>query len=71
MSEEYGNICGVKVILDSKTYNEYKNTLIKQIEELQQKIDKAIDYINTSIKPLDTKILNNNEIDTLLEILEK
>lgn len=31
----------------------------------------AINYINTSIKPLDTKILNNNEIDTLLEILEK
>ena len=41
------------------------------IDNLEQKINKAIDYINTSIKPLDTKILNNNEIDTLFEILEK
>ena len=49
----------------------YSMKLWKEKEELQQKINKAIDYINTSIKPLDTKILNNNEIDTLLEILEK
>ena len=57
------------LINHSKDDERYTDTIYNEIINLQQRIDKAINYINTSIKPLDTKILNSNEIDTLLEIL--
>ena len=40
-----GNFCGVNVVLSKDSYEEYKGTLNEQIEELQQRIDKAIEYI--------------------------
>ena len=36
-------IAGVKVFVSGETYNEYKGTLE---EQLQERIDKAIEYIN-------------------------
>ena len=41
-----GEFCGVNVVLSKDSYEEYKGTLNEQIEELQQRIDKAIWYIN-------------------------
>ena len=43
--------------------------VLKHIWELEDKIDKAIEYINNCIKSFDTKILNSNEIDELIKIL--
>ena len=40
-----GEFCGVNVVLSKDSYEEYKGTLNEQIEELQQRIDKAIEYI--------------------------
>ena len=45
--------------------------VLKHIWELEDKIDKAIEYINNCIKSFDTKILNSNEIDELIKILGK
>lgn len=39
-------IAGVKVFVSGETYDEYKGTLQEQIENLQSKIDKAIEYID-------------------------
>lgn len=38
-------IAGVKVFVSGETYDEYKGTLQEQIENLQSKIDKAIDKL--------------------------
>ena len=43
--KQLGECGGVKVFLSPKQYEEYKGNLNKQIEELQQRIDKAIEYI--------------------------
>lgn len=39
-------IAGVKVFVSNETYDEYKGTLQEQINNLQSKIDKAIDKLN-------------------------
>lgn len=39
-------IAGIKVFVSNETYNEYKGTLQDQINELQNRIDKALEYIN-------------------------
>lgn len=39
----------VKVIVSGETYEEYKGTLQEQIEELQNRISKAIEYIEKYI----------------------
>ena len=38
-------IAGVKVFVSGETYDEYKGTLQEQIENLQSKIDKAIELL--------------------------
>jgi hypothetical protein len=38
---------GLKILVNEETYNEYKGTYEEQIEELQDKIDKAIKYIES------------------------
>ena len=38
-------IAGVKVFVSGETYDEYKGTLQEQIENLQSKIDKAINKL--------------------------
>jgi hypothetical protein len=42
-------IAGVKVFVSNETYDEYKGTLQEQINNLQSKIDKAIEYIEKSM----------------------
>ena len=44
MSKEIGNIDGVKVFLSQEQYKNYKKNLNEQIEELHDRIDKAIEY---------------------------
>ena len=46
-----------------------KEWLIELLVRHLKKEIKVINYINTSIKPLDTKILNEKEINELLNIL--
>lgn len=38
-------IAGVKVFVSGETYDEYKGTLQEQIDNLQSKIDKAIELL--------------------------
>lgn len=40
-------IAGVKVFVSNETYDEYKGTLQEQINNLQSKIDKAIEYLES------------------------
>ena len=44
------NIAGLTVVVSNETYNEYKGTLQEQIDELQQRIDKAIEYLKYIIE---------------------
>lgn len=46
----YREIAGVKVFVSGETYDEYKGTLEEQINNLQSKIDKAIEFINSQKK---------------------
>ena len=39
---------GLKILVNEETYNEYKGTYEEQIEELQERIDKAIEYIENN-----------------------
>lgn len=60
-------IAGVKVVVSGETYDEYKGTLQEQIENLQSKIDKAIEYLTSydaisTIQGLDN-IKKNKELD--------
>lgn len=68
-------IAGVKVFVSGETYDEYKGTLQEQIENLQSKIDKAIEYIinnSKEYKPHFRKIeLNTKQCNELLNILEE
>ena len=69
-------IDGIKVILSNETYNEYKGTLQDQINELQDRIDKAIEYINhenfkrTILVGVSTKKYTRNILDNVLNILK-
>ena len=48
-------IAGVKVVVSGETYDEYKGTLQEQIDNLQSKIDKAIEILNDGLKQLDER----------------
>lgn len=67
-------IAGVKVFVSGETYDEYKGTLQEQIDILQSKIDKAIEYIenNLEVNEHDDYVvyLGKNE-NELLDILRK
>ena len=68
-------IAGVKVFVSGETYDEYKGTLQEQIDNLQSKIDKAIEYIinhSEEYKPHFRKIeLDTVQCNELLNILEE
>ena len=57
------------IILSKSVYERQEKDIEEIALELQDKIDKAIEYINNCIKSFDTKILNSNEIDELIKIL--
>jgi hypothetical protein len=67
-------IAGVKVFVSNETYDEYKGTLQEQINNLQSKIDKAIEYVenNLEVNEYDDYVIylgkNKNE---LLDILKE
>ena len=71
MSKEI-EIEGLKIFLSKDAYNEYKGALNEQVKELQNKINEAIDFIETEaiVEELEadhTYITINK--DKLLEIL--
>lgn len=57
-------IAGVKVFVSNETYDEYKGTLQEQINNLQSKIDKAIEYIEEN----GYNVSNNILLDILKEV---
>lgn len=57
----------IRVVVAEMNKNVYE--LSNENKELQQRIDKAINYINMCIKSFDTNILNSNEIIRLIKIL--
>ena len=68
-------IAGIKVVVSGEIYEEYKGTLQEQINNLQSKIDKAIEYINKHIR-IDDEYPDYMEMlieerDELLDILRK
>lgn len=43
------DLYGIKIVVNKEQYEAYKGTLQEQIEELQDKIDKAIDILEKRI----------------------
>ena len=72
-------IAGVKVFVSNETYDEYKGTLQEQINNLQSKIDKAIEWIEQYEKQIGTLgetsksivLTDNVVIGNLLDILKE
>ena len=66
-------IDGIKVIVSNETYNEYKGTLQDQINELQERINKALDYIKIEFCQIneETKELEcwHKRVEPILDIL--
>ena len=60
---------GLKILVNEETYNEYKGTYEEQIEELQERIDKAIEYIKRQSRNLMFD-LYTEELLELLDILK-
>lgn len=57
-------IAGVKVFVSNETYDEYKGTLQEQINNLQSKIDKAIEYYETHQQEC---VIGRNRDDKLIK----
>lgn len=49
-------ICGVKVFVSGKTYNEYKGTLEEQLEEKDKEIERLNNIINELEEELEREI---------------
>lgn len=58
MSKER-EIDGIRIVLNREQYETYKGTLQDQISELQNRIDKVIEYIETLEKREAYKIVDN------------
>lgn len=62
-------IAGVKVFVSNETYDEYKGTLQEQINNLQSKIDKAIEYLEEKYSSYAEE--DEMQKDELLNILKE
>jgi hypothetical protein len=67
-------IDGIRIVLNGEQYEEYKGTLQDQINELQDRIDKAIEYIENDLIPYGNEYHWDNasledEVKELLDIL--
>lgn len=61
-------IDGIKIFVSNETYNEYKGTLQDQINKLQNRINKAIEYIKE--KAINNCWIDQYEANDLINILQ-
>lgn len=78
MNKEIGNVAGVSIMVDPEAYEDIKKRKIiyenEILIELQQRIDKAIEYIEdldkNKFETVDDVIVLDNYLSDLLDILE-